>query len=73
MSEKPPEDDLPICPECGNVMQLLDLRPDFDNAGIHYSDNDLPYEIVCCGLRLYITNDSEARRVVELLKQYYLF
>lgn len=71
MTETHPEDDLPICPQCRNVMQIVDLRSKFDEAGIQYSDEDLPCEIVCCGRRLYITNDEEARRVVEALKQFH--
>jgi hypothetical protein len=71
MNQTQPEDDLPICPKCGNVMKLVDLRSEFDEAAIQYTDEDIPYEIVCCGLRLYIKNDEEARRVVESLKQFH--
>ncbi len=65
------ESELPLCVVCENVIGLVDLRPGFDQAGIYYSEEDLPYKMVCCDRQLRISNDEKRKRAIMALKKYH--
>jgi len=64
--------DMPLCPECGQPMQLKDIRELVaQQLGIVYEEKDAPYQIICCGRRLSIRDEANRQKAIRLLKEYH--
>jgi hypothetical protein len=64
--------ELPFCPICGNPMQLRDFQEIVrQQLGIIYTEDDAPYEIVCCEQVLRISNENVRKQTIQLLKEFH--
>lgn len=68
MKDKP---ELPLCPKCGKVMKLVDLRRLAAARGSLLPPFKDPYTIECCDRQLLISDNEEWREVIRMLKVYH--
>lgn len=62
---------LPLCPTCGKVMNLVDLRRLAASRGSIPPPFEDPFTIECCDRQLIISDNEEWREVIRLLKEYH--
>jgi hypothetical protein len=72
MAEK---EELPICPKCGGVLKLEDMRQRRAAAtqrfGLVYPPDPYPYRMVCCELVLRVEDEGTRWQLVRMLKEYH--